>query len=58
MVKGFKNSNKLQLGRGVYHCEVVCANTYTGVCWDLSKHGMGLDTAAADMPSCLPGTCL
>lgn len=56
-VKGFKNSNKFQLERGIYHCEIVCGNTCTGVCRDLSEHQVGLDTAA-DRPSCFPGTCL
>lgn len=57
VVKGFKNSNKLQLGREICHCEIVCANTCTVVCWDLSERQVGLDTAS-DMPSCFPETCL
>lgn len=52
VVKVFKNNNKLQLERGICHCEIVCADTCTG-CLLGPEHRTGLDTAA-DTPSAFP----
>lgn len=53
VVKGFKNSNKLQLERGIYHCEIVCASTCTS--WLLgpewAQNGFGLSCRYAELLS-------